>query len=281
MKKTIIIIILTFATSISFAQISKETIAQQQPLTLKGNHLLKTDWDQWGAYAKYTPENKVLGCWSIALAQILFYHQLQPMGEVNYLCSKGYRISDTLSKYNFVWKDFKQTINKQNTDEEINPVARYAYLTAIAIKKDFGTEKYFEMVNPAPMITKHFDCVAAFYGCFNGDLPFPKNQLTAIAQKEQIKHIIEQDSVRILIQNEIKQKRPVYFHMGNFTTYGHSTVIDGYKEHAGVFYVHLNYGASGFRTGWYNLFKPIDVLDDIKLRAFVTIIPNTRKLAKL
>ncbi len=37
--------------------------------------------------------------------------------------------------------------------------------------------------------------------------------------------------------------------MGNFTTYGHSTVIDGYHEEGKTFYVHINYGAGGFRTG--------------------------------
>jgi hypothetical protein len=68
-----------------------------------------------------------------------------------------------------------------------------------------------------------------------------------------------------VIRKEIKAKRPVYFHYGNFTSYGHSTVIDRFYEQRGTFWVHVNYGSGGFRTGWYDLFKPIDVADDLKL----------------
>lgn len=273
MKKTLLIFAFAGMTISASSQISKETIAWQQPLDLNGKYLLKTNWDQWGVYARYTPENHVLGCWSTALAQILYYHQLKPHGSVDYLCSRGYRISDTLSKYSINWKDFETDITQSSSPGHIDAVARFSYLTAVAIRKDFGTSRYLEMVNPAPQLEKHFDCKAEFYGCFTGKSPFSEAQLMGIAQKESIRHLIEQDSVKIVIRHEIDQKRPVYFHMGNFTTYGHSTVIDGYLEKEGQFFVHINYGSSGFRSGWYDLFKPIDVEDDIKLRAFVTVRP--------
>ncbi|MCJ7932935.1 MAG: C10 family peptidase [Chryseobacterium sp.] len=256
-----------------YSQISANQIPAQKPVIIKAPFLLKTNWDQWGTYAKYTPDKQVLGCWSTALAQILYYHRLKASGSVSYRCSKGYIIKDTLSYYVPIWKNFTTSINDKSRPELIDAVARYSYLTAVAIRKDFGTSKYLEMINPAPQVAKHFTCNATFYVSFTGKIPIPQEQMKLIADKEQIKNIIDKSSIIPLIKNEIRQKRPVYFHMGNFTNYGHSTVIDGYSEKDSIFYVHINYGASGFRSGWYDLFRPIDVEDDIRLRAFVTIKP--------
>ncbi|NIF04368.1 hypothetical protein F3J23_02845 [Chryseobacterium sp. Tr-659] len=267
-------IVLLMICHTGYSQISANQTPSQKPVVLKTHFLLKTNWDQWGIYAKYTPEKQVLGCWSTALAQILYYHRLKPSGSVSYRCSKGYIISDTLSHYPPIWKNFTSTIHDKSSLRAIDAVARYSYLTAVAIRKDFGTSRYLEMINPAPQIEKHFACKATFYGSFTGAIPFSQEQMKGIAEKEQIRHIIDKDSIIMLIKNEIRYKRPVYFHMGNFTTYGHSTVIDGYVEKNDVFYVHINYGAGGFRTGWYDLFKPIDVEDDIRLRAFITIEPQ-------
>lgn len=259
--------------NVGYSQISMKQIPAQQPVILEAPFLLETNWDQWGAYAKYSPDKEVLGCWSTALAQILYYHRLKPFGNVTYTCSKGYVINDILSDYPVVWDNFAESITENSPPEFVDAVAHYSYLTAVAIRKDFGTSKYLEMVNPASMLTKHFACKATFYGCFTGEIPLSQEQMKVIAEKEEIEHIIDKDSIILLIKNEIKNKRPVYFHMGNFTSYGHSTVIDGCLEKNNTFYVHINYGAGGFRTGWYNLFKSIDVADDIRLRAFIIIEP--------
>lgn len=271
---SLLFMILLMMYNTGYSQISTSQVPAQKPIVSDAPFLLKTNWDQWGTYAKYTPEKQVLGCWSTAMAQILYYHRLKPHGTVSYTCSKGYLIKDTLSHYSPVWKDFTTSINDHSNPVAVDAVARYSYLTALAVRKDFGTSRYLEMINPAPQIEKHFACKAVFYASFTGDLPFSQEQMKNIAEKEQIRHIIDKDSIILLIKNEIGHKRPVYFHMGNFTTYGHSTVIDGYLQKKERFYVHLNYGSGGFRTGWYDLFKAIDVEDDIRLRAFVTIEPG-------
>lgn len=268
-------LLLTF--QITYSQISAKQIPAQQPARLKAAFLLKTNWDQWGTYARYTPDNQVLGCWSTALSQILYYYRLKPFGTVSYTCSKGYIIKDTLSAYQLSWNDFRTSIEDNSAPKAIDAVARYSYLTALAIRKDFGTSKYLEMINPAPLIARHFDCKATFYASFTGNIPFSEEQMKLIAEKEQIQHVIDKAQIKLLIKNEIGHRRPVYFHMGNFTSYGHSTVIDGYFERKNTFYVHINYGAGGFRTGWYDLFKSIDVEDDIRLRAFITIEPINKR----
>jgi hypothetical protein len=274
MKKIFLLILLAAGPFVTSAQLKINQSAQQQPASFPNKkYLLQTAWDQFGLYARYSPDKNVLGCWSAALAQVLYYHRLTPSGIVSYTCSKGYVIQDTLSNYKLQWKNFTAKLDSASTASQTETVARYSYLTAAAIQKDFGTGRYLEAVNPVSQIEKHYKCTAEFYGCFTGDIPLPAEQMNAIAKKENIRHIIKEDSVMLVIQKEIDAKRPVYFHYGNFTTYGHSTVIDGYTRQNGIFWVHINYGASGFRSGWYNLFRPIDVADDIKLRAFVTINP--------
>ncbi|GAB4046604.1 C10 family peptidase [Spirosoma litoris] len=255
--------------------IAKTAFAQlQQPVSLKGTYLLKTEWDQFGKYAQYAPDNHVLGCWSTALAQILYYHRLRPTGVVSYRCSKGYTIQDTLSNHPFSWNQFATRIDPNTPEVAQKTVAMFSYMTAEAIRKDFGTDHYLEIVNPAKQLETYFPCQAEFYVSFSEPIPIPQEQLNAIARKENIQHVLKSDDVIKLIETEIDAKRPVYFHFGNFTTYGHSTVIDGYQAENNTFWVHINYGSGGKRSGWYDLFKPIDVADDLKLRAFVTIAPR-------
>ncbi|GAB3698958.1 hypothetical protein GCM10027592_24520 [Spirosoma flavus] len=247
-------------------------IAQLQPPVQKNApFLLKTNWDQFGRYARYVPENHLLGCWSTALAQIFYYHQLRPSGIVHYQCSKGYVIRDTLSKHPFSWDQFAPKIDSTTPAVAQNNIALFSYLTAEAIRKDFGTGHYLELVNPVGQIEKHFPCKAEFYVSFTEPIPLSQDQLAAISRQENIQNVVQRADVVKLIRREIDAHRPVYFHFGNFTTYGHSTVIDGYQQEGDTLWVHINYGSSGQRSGWYDLFKPIDVADDIKLRAFVTI----------
>lgn len=177
-------VILLMMYNTGYSQISKSQIPAQKPAIMDAPFLLKTNWDQWGIYAKYTPENHVLGCWSTAMAQILYYHRLEPSGIVSYTCSKGYVIKDNLSHYFPVWNHFTESINNHSNPETIDAVARYSYLTALAVRKDFGTSRYLEMINPAPQIEKHFTCKAVFYGSFTGDVPFHRSSLKVFPKKK-------------------------------------------------------------------------------------------------
>ncbi|WP_338875186.1 C10 family peptidase [Spirosoma sp. SC4-14] len=263
-----------FALFLVIISLSTVSAQLQEPVQKKGSYLLKTQWDQFGPYACYTPDNHVLGCWSTALAQIFYYHRLRPTGVVSYQCSKGYRIEDTLANHAVTWDQFATRIEPTTSELARNNVARFSYMTAEVIRKDFGTSQYLEMVNPVGQINAYFPCQAEFYVSFTEPIPIPKAQLDAIARKENIQHVLQRDEVMDLIRREIDAKRPVYFHFGNFTDYGHSTVIDGYRAEADTFWAHINYGSGGKRSGWYDLFKPIDVADDIKLHAFITVNPN-------
>jgi hypothetical protein len=191
MKKIFFALSFSFSFLLLNAQLPEKVKAQQEPQTIAGAEtLLKTNWDQFGIYARYTPDNQVLGCWSTALAQILYYHRLQPTGEVDYTCTKGYVIRDTLSKFHFDWEAFAPELEEASHPDAIEAVARYSYLTAAAVRKDFGTGRYMQAVNPAGQLARHFTCEAEFYACFTGEVPLPKEQIEMIVKNENIKHVV-------------------------------------------------------------------------------------------
>ncbi len=53
---------------------------------------IQTRWKQDGPYSVLAPGNDLLGCWSIAFAQVLAYHHRQPTGRVTYQTRGGVAI---------------------------------------------------------------------------------------------------------------------------------------------------------------------------------------------
>src|SRR5689334_17210302 len=84
-------IVLSCAACSLFMELSMASSAEReatgQPLPL-----LHTHWYQDGPFARFTPQQERLGCWSTAYAQILFYHRLPPTGHVAYTCSSGLKV---------------------------------------------------------------------------------------------------------------------------------------------------------------------------------------------
>ena len=46
--------------------------------------LLRTGWKQSGHYRRFIPNDRSVGCWSVALGQIMFHHLLHPFGSKAY-----------------------------------------------------------------------------------------------------------------------------------------------------------------------------------------------------
>src|SRR5512135_231950 len=59
---------------------------------IHGPYIL-TRWKQDDGYAAFTPDSALLGCWSVAFAQVLAYHKLSPSGKVNYTTTGGKTIN--------------------------------------------------------------------------------------------------------------------------------------------------------------------------------------------
>ncbi|MDB5088971.1 MAG: hypothetical protein JWR09_2965 [Mucilaginibacter sp.] len=219
--------------------------------------LIKTHWKQMGGFEKYTPDHLRLGCWSTALAQIVYYHHLKPFGYVAYVSSKGYRINENIdsSKINLSRLSFK--IDSMTSRSEIDDLARYNYYAAIAIEKDFGTDNYMHKLASAGLLEKHYSIKVSRYISWQHILPYTTGKLENI------------------ISEEINHKRPVFLHFTNLKNFGHSVVIDGYNRKGDNFMVHLNQGQGGPQDGWYNFDKDLLKEGDRSLRVIYTIKPIT------
>ncbi len=233
--------------------------AQKPRQDITGEYLLKTEWGGGDPFNKFTPDNQSLGCHSVAIAQVLYYHRLTPYGIVNYKCGKGYSIEEDFSKYHFKWDSFVEKLNDSKKNETNDETAKYMYLVATAIKKDFGTDQYIKCEDQhKSQVEEHFNCI---YDC-------RLKKFNTIS----LDVFLEKDGFYPVIKQEIDLKRPLGFYYSNENGSGHAVVIDGYVVKDGIFYAHANFGWQGKSDGWYNMIEALP--KDIKLVALITIKPK-------
>ena len=197
--------------------------------------LLTTHWGQRGGYAQYTPKKERLGCWSVALAQILYYHKVQPSGFVQYE-GKGYKVAETLD-HQFDWDLFVDRVSRSTPKQKQSEVARYCYYTAIAIGKDFVAEAAYKGNSDVRRkgISDYFGCPTRAYRNYRQG----------------------PEAVRKAILSELDQNRPLLLYVEGERGLGHAFVIDGARKAGDRFEVHLNCGWEGKDDGWYEFEKPI------------------------
>ena len=205
--------------------------------------LLDTRWGQRNLYTRFSPDNLRLGCWSTAIAQILYFHRLTPSGQVNYVGSLGYTINENLDLYDFNWDLFVNELNENTPNINVEEVARYIYFTSVVIQKDFGTGSYvLDHTERAEAVANHYNCLCNLYKETNYSI----------------------DQIKQMIIQELDSERPVMLHLRNLehSPY-HAVVIDAYKIEGGTIYVHLNMGWEGVSDGWYDFHASIlDYNDD-------------------
>ena len=186
-----------------------------------------TRWKQDGDYAAFTPDHELLGCWSIAFAQVLAFHRLSPSGEVDYITTGGLRINQDLNDV-INWERIIPSIDNDTLPETSQEVAKYCFNVAAVLQKDFGTGEYKDISIVPQEISDHYKCVV--------------NKVTSdLATK---------------IKTEIYAGRPVIAYLNDILAIkivrnGHAIVIDGTAENNIEFYVHLNCGWGGDSDGWY------------------------------
>ena len=217
--------------------------------------LTKTHWKQMGGFQKSTPDNLRLGCWSTALAQIVYYHKLKPYGHVEYTSKHGYKINENLDSSEVNFDFFSPTLDSTTTPEAAKEMAKYNYYAALAVEKDFGTDGYMHKLTPASLLEEHYKMHVERFISWHVYLPYTNGKLEKI------------------IYNEINSKRPVFLHFANLKDFGHSVVIDGYCYKNGTFMIHTNQGQGGPTDGWYDFYKGILRTDDTALRVVYTFKP--------
>lgn len=217
--------------------------------------LTKTRWKQMGGFEKYTPDSLRTGCWSTALAQIVYYHQLKPFGHVEYTSRQNYKINEELDSTQFNFNLFAAAIDSTTSQETISQLARYNYYAALAVQKDFGTDRYMNKLASADLLEKHYKVKVNRYITWHKLVPNTLGKLEKI------------------IYNELNDKRPVFLHFANLKDFGHSVVVDGYCYKGGKFMIHTNQGQGGPTDSWYDFYKGILRTDDNALRVVYTFRP--------
>ncbi len=238
------------------------SLAQQPRTSIEGDHLLTIAWGGSVPYNALVPAGDTLGCHSVAIAQIMYYHRLAPHGEVAYQCSSGTTISEGFSDYTPQWDRFSLHFDPEqdNAGPETHATARFIYAIASVIRKDFGTDQYVDYPDDCHKlaIESHFRATLT---------PYIKEVTTSIdnALKTDI------DSYD-LMKSEIDSGRPVGFYYSDQEGGGHAVVIDGYTVKDGKTYFHANFGWLGRSDGWYLLAE--DLPGNTKEMIVITIVPK-------
>jgi len=222
-----------------------------------GTWLLTTNWGQRQLYNTKCPidpdtdDNYRLGCWSVAIGQIIRYHELQSYGEVVYTWGGLNTLVNDLDAHEYIWGNMPDVLHDGSSLNEKNNVSWLLYDTATVIQKDWGTDYYVlsstEMVEE---IKDHYQYIAT---------------QTEVENHPNISEIID----------EIDGYRPCMLYLEKTTGGGHAVVIDGYRG-GRDFEVHLNMGWYGTSDDWYEYDEPIAGYDNISVRKviFIRIAPN-------
>lgn len=218
--------------------------------------LIKTHWKQKGGFESYTPDHLRLGCWSTALAQIVYYHKLKPFGRVNYTSRNGYVLNENIDSSTIDLSKIVDKIISSTSASNLQQTARYNYYAALAVQKDFGTDRYMNKLASASLLEEHYKVKVSRYISWKGILPYATSKLKKV------------------ICTELDMKRPVFLHFSDLKNFGHSVVIDGYYWRSNDLIVHLNQGQGGPQDGWYVFDKSILIANDDALRVIYTFKPD-------
>jgi hypothetical protein len=239
---------LVFGTSLQFSG--------NTPSAISDSILVKTKWKQMGGFEKYTPDHLRLGCWSTALAQIMYYHQLKPFGNVSYISRNGYVINEKIDSASVDFKSMVKSIDSSTTKSALDATAKFNYYAALAVRKDFGTDRYMNKLAPASLFEQHYQAEATRYISWKHTFPYSFGKLKNV------------------IIRELGLKRPLMLHFSDLKGFGHTVVIDAYRTENNKLIMHLNQGQGGPQDGWYDFDSAIIRPNDDNLRVLYTFKPN-------
>ena len=217
--------------------------------------LVKTKWKQMGGFEKYTPDHLRLGCWSTALAQIMYYHKLKPFGLVSYTSRNGYVINEKIDSSTVQLDLLVNKIDSSTSQSDIDATAHYNYYAALAVQKDFGTDRYMNKLASSSLLEQHYKVDVERYISWRRILPYSIGKLENV------------------LCAELDVRRPVFLHFSDLKRFGHSVVIDAYRFQNKKLMVHINQGQGGPQDGWYNFNGSILKPNDDALRVIYTFKP--------
>jgi len=199
--------------------------------------LLTTQWGQRGVYAKFTPTKVRTGCWAAALAQILYFHRVQPSGDVTFWHEGGQSNTVIALDHQFDWRLFVDSVSNSTPIASQNEVAMYTHYTYLAINEKVAAPTNVQPRTPfsdlaRPGLKKYFKCSTSRVR--SGDAG-------------------GMDAVKKTVVSELTAKRPMMLY-----AHPHAFVIDGVRIGEKGFEVHLNCGWGGVDNKWYLFDQPLD-----------------------
>jgi hypothetical protein len=190
--------------------------------------LLSTRWEQGGPYAALVPGRELLGCWSVAFAQVLAFHHLQPKGRVSYKTRGGVTIDRTIDAL-VDWHRVVPFIGPDTPPESSLETARYCFNAALVVQKDFGRGEYMDLSRIPSEIAEHYGCTVQRVD----------------------------SSLADTVISELQAARPLIAYFDDILDIGivrngHTAVMDGMARDKGRLLVHVNFGWGGASDGWYD-----------------------------
>jgi hypothetical protein len=208
--------------------------------------LLAKEWGQRGDYAAFSPvnagsgEHERLGCWSVAFAQILFFHGLEPSGAVSYI-GTYYAVSGDFDAPGVAMALVAPTLDASTPSGSKLETSRYLWYAALATGKDFGTGEYIGNSDVRRA------SIAEHYGVTTSRLSYPDGATRAEVER--------------FMRDELAAGRPLLLYVESTLEgeegFAHALVVDGIEGSGDAVRVHLNFGWAGVSDGWYPLWSPI------------------------
>ena len=215
--------------------------------------LLTSAWGQDDPYNKNCPDffgyDKCLtGCVATAMAQVMYYHRSNSVTQTTatipaYTCSRtwdfGYgpqRISvDAIPAGAYIdWDAMMDSYNGTESARKKQAVANLMKYCGASVQMDYADR--YNGGSTAPSLSVPV-ALSSYFNYNNGMSLENRNSYSS------------NDEWNILIYNELRLSRPVYY-SGFNDSYGHAFVCDGY---GGAGYFHINWGWNGSYDGYFLL----------------------------
>jgi hypothetical protein len=195
--------------------------------------LLKTTWNQGGAYNDMCPSNSVTGCVATAMAQVMKYHAYPAKGRGfhSYNHSQYGTLSANFGGTTYNWSSMPNNVTSSN-----NAVATIMYHCGVSVEMDYSPQSSGAYVISDQSPVTH--CAEyAFEEYFGYPTGLEGVQRVNYSETQWIN----------LLKKELDNNRPIlYAGFGNGG--GHAFVCDGYD---GSDYFHFNWGWGGAYDGYF------------------------------
>ena len=211
--------------------------------------LIKVNWNQSGSYAKYTPNNVVVGCVAVGMAQAMSVHRYpnRPVGNHAYVSANyGTLYVDYDSEPDYDWDAIISGANKDN-------VARLLWHCGVSVDMNYAPGGSGANESAIPKALKNY---------------FKYPDKAAVYYRDKYEGNWKQ-----LIIDEITSGRAViYCGADPVKSYGHCFNLDGYD---GEFF-NVNWGWGGANNGYFSLDALRDATMDMNYTSGQSAVVNVR-----